>query len=164
MNSIKATNLGNENNQMDGCCRSLHKCNAYKRIAMNQTNDTIWSHQHCDCVYFFKKCLNNLNTSLSNDVAFLHSINTAKCYTIDHPTIKCIKFESYPEWKASFLRFASQFERKRLFNRCSKYESDKNKPKQLQLRDVPFTYHAMSANDTGNISEDTFNLCHGKFF
>lgn len=154
INANKEIHL-DEKYYVDSCCHSLHKCDAYKRIALNQTNDTLWNFQHCDCVYFFKICLYNLNTSLSNEVALLHSINTTKCYTNDHPIIQCIKFESYTEWKIQFFRYVNQTERKRLFNRCSKYQLDKNKPHQLQLRDLPFNYHEMMfANDTKNISQD----------
>lgn len=149
---------------MDGCCHSLLKCNIFKRFTaldLKSSRMIHWSRQHCDCVYFFKICLDNLNTTLSNEVALLHSVNTTECYTNDHPIIKCKKFESYPEWKAPFLRFASQAERNRFINRCSKYELDKNKPKQVQLRDVPFNYHVMSVNDTRNISPNNSNLCQG---
>lgn len=155
-NAIKGIHLENEEDQIDGCCRSLYKCNAHKRIALNQTNNSLSTYQHCDCIHFFQICLDKFNTSLANEVAFLHSINTTKCYTNDHPIIGCIKFESQPEWKTPFLRFVDQTERKRLLNRCSKYELDKNKSQQLQLRDVPFSYHGISVNDTRNISQDTF--------
>lgn len=70
----------NGKDQIDSCCRSLHKCDAYQRIALNQTNDSLWDFRHCDCLYFFQICLDHVNTSLSNEVAFLHSINTTKCY------------------------------------------------------------------------------------
>lgn len=100
--------------------------------------------------------MDRFNTTLANEVALLHSINTTKCYTNDHPIIECIKFESHPEWKTQFVRFVDQTERKRLLNRCSKYELDKKKPQKLHLRDVPFSYNEISADDTKNISQDTF--------
>lgn len=146
----------NGKDQIDSCCRSLHKCDAYQRIALNQTNDSLWDFRHCDCLYFFQICLDHVNTSLSNEVAFLHSINTTKCYKNDYPIIECIKFESLPYLKAPFLRFVNQAEREKFFNRCSKYELDKNRLQQLQFRDVPFNYHGMSTNDTRNMSHVTF--------
>lgn len=154
--AIRRTHLENKIDQIDGCCRSLYKCDAHKRIALNQMNTAFSTYQHCDCIHFFQICLDKFNTSLANEVALLHSINTTKCYTNDHPIIECIKFQSHPEWKTKFLRFVDQTERKRLLNRCSKYELDKTKPQQLQLRDVPFSYYGMSVNDTRNISQDAF--------
>lgn len=152
-----------EKDQIDKCCRSLHKCDAYKRITFNQTNSLLWNFRSCDCVHLFRICLDNLNSSLSDEVDFLNSINTTKCYTSDYPIIQCIKWESYSEWKVPFLRFVSQAEREKIFNRCTKYEFEKNRPKQLQLRDLPFNHHVMSANDITNISQNAFNLQKSEF-
>lgn len=147
----------NENDQVDVCCRSLHKCDAYKRTTFNQTIDTLWNSQNCDCTHLFRICLDNLNTSLSNDVEFLHSISTKKCYINDYPIIKCAKWESYPDSKLSFLRFVNQAEREKYQNRCSKYELDGNRPKQLQFRDLSFNHHHT------NMSQHTFNLQKSEF-
>lgn len=37
-NAIRGTHLENKIDQIDGCCRSLYKCDAYKRIELNQIN------------------------------------------------------------------------------------------------------------------------------
>lgn len=147
-----------EKNQVDTCCRSLLKCDAYNRIAFNQTYNPLWNIRSCDCVHLFHTCLDNLNSSLANEVAFMHSMNATKCYTNDYPIIQCTQWESYPEWKAPFFRFVNQAERKKFFNRCAKYEFDKNRPKQLQLRDLAFNHHQISVNDIKNMSQNTFNL------
>lgn len=133
-----------EKDQVDACCRSLYKSDAYKRISFNQINDSLWNFQSCDCIHLFQICVDNLNTSLSNEVEFLHSINTTKCYLIDYPIIQCIKWESYPESETLFLRFVNQVAREKFHNRCSKYELDGNQPKQLQLRDLPFNHHSIT--------------------
>lgn len=97
-----------------------------------------------ECVHLFEICLKNLNTPLSNDVAFVHSINATKCYSIDHPIVKCIKFETYSDKKGPLLRFMNLMEREKYFNRCINYEFDESRPKEFQIFDVPFNDHAMS--------------------
>lgn len=151
--------LLDEKDQVDTCCRSLYKCDAYKRIAFNLTNDSLWNIQPCDCIHLFQICLDKLNTSLSSEVDFLHSMNTTKCYINDYPIVQCAKWELYPDSDTPFLRFVSQAEREKFHNRCSKYELDGNRPKQLQLRDLPFNHHAMPANQ----SQQTFNLETSEF-
>lgn len=148
-----------EKDQVDTCCRSLYKCDAYKRIAFNLTNDALWNIQPCDCIHLFQICLDNLNTSLSSEVDLLHSMNTTKCYINDYPIVQCAKWELYPDSDTPFLRFVNQAEREKFHNRCSKYELDGNRPKQLQLRDLPFNHHAMPANQ----SQQTFNLEKSEF-
>lgn len=156
LNANRRTHL-DEEDQVDACCRSLRKCDAYKRITSNRTIDSFWKFQSCECIHLFRICLDNMNTSLSNQVAFWHSINTTNCYTNDHPIVQCIKWESYPESKTPFLRFVSQAEREKFYNRCSKYELDGNRPKQLQIRDLPFNQHQT------NMSQQTFNLQKSEF-
>lgn len=150
-----------EKYQIDACCRSLYKCDAYKRVALNQTNDLFWNIRPCDCIELFQICLVNLDSSLSNEIELLHSINTTKCYTSDYPIIHCKKWESYPEGNTPILRFVNQAEREKFFNRCTKYELDKSRPKQIQLRDVPFNHHERFAN---NMSQNAFNTQKCKFF
>lgn len=128
---------------VDLCCRSLHKCDAYKRIELNQTTE--WSFRHCECMHSFQICLKNLNTSLSNEVAFIHSINATKCYSKDHPIIKCIKFETYSESNAQLFTFMNLTEREKYFRRCLKYELDESQPEHFQIFDMPFNNHANSS-------------------
>lgn len=133
----------NETDSVDLCCRSLHKCDAYKQIELNHTNALYI--RHCECVHSFQKCLENLNTSLSNEFAFIYSINTTKCYAKDHPIIKCISFDANLELKAdTIFEFINSAERALLLNRCLKYDLDQSLPQQLQIFDVPFNNHAMS--------------------
>lgn len=162
VNANRATHF-DENDQIDACCRTLHKCDAHKHIALNQANDSLWNVRHCDCVLFFQICLNHLNTSSAHEVAFLHSINTTKCYKNDHPIIKCIKFETYSESTDPFRTYVNTAERENFFNRCSKYELNENQPQQLQIRDLPFNYHGTFTNDTRNMSHDTFTPHQSEF-
>lgn len=146
------TKSGSELNgteRVDLCCRTFHKCDAFKRETTNHTFDiTNKSYiRHCGCENSFKKCLSNLNTTLSNEIAFMHSLNSTKCYTRDHPIIKCNQtFNEHSELKsAPLLGLMNSTEREMFLKRCLKYDVDKSQPQQLQVFDVPFNIHAMSA-------------------
>lgn len=143
VNAKKGTIL-DEKEHVDLCCRSLHKCDSYKHIELNQRIE--WHIRDCECVHSFQTCLKSLNTSLSNEVAFIYSINATKCHSSDHPIIKCtsIKFETYAEPNVQFVRFMNSAEREKYFKRCVKYELDEIRPQQLQIFDVPFNEYAMS--------------------
>lgn len=136
------TNWGmDEKDHVDLCCHSLHKCDAHKQIELNHTIDSYI--RNCDCVNSFQKCLTNSNTSLSNELALIHSINTTKCYAKDHPIIKCKTFETYPESKTyPFNRLINSTERERFLNRCLKYDLDQSQPPKLQKFDMALNEHA----------------------
>lgn len=135
----------NETDRVDLCCRSLHKCDAQKRIELSYT---VESHtKHCECEHSFQKCLKNLNASLSNDIAFVHSINTTDCYAKDHPIIECAVLHAPPNNSktATILQLMSPKERRSLSNRCLKYDLNKSQAQKLQIFGVPFNNHAISA-------------------
>lgn len=131
----------NDVDRLDLCCRSLHKCDAYKNAELNHTNELYV--RHCECVHTFRKCLKSLNTSLSNDIAFVHSINITKCYAKDHPIIECVVFESHPN-STDFLSFMSRAERETFFKRCIRYQLDKSQPKKFQSFDLPSIFRELS--------------------
>ncbi|XP_055315866.1 uncharacterized protein LOC129579678 [Sitodiplosis mosellana] len=132
-----------EVNRIDLCCRSLYKCNAHKYNELNQT--TAWNSgiRHCECVNSFKICLKSLNTSLSNKFDFIHSINTTKCSSNDHPIIKCTAFEKYSDKLLQLSKTINSNNREKYFKRCIKYESDQNREKQFQIFDMPFNENEM---------------------
>lgn len=68
----------NEKDHVDICCRTFHKCDAHKRDDLNVTTELYV--RHCDCIHSFQLCLQRANTSLSNEFAFMHSINSTRCY------------------------------------------------------------------------------------
>lgn len=150
--SLKATFVpanqnpnSNEEHQVDFCCRSLYKCDAHKRNELNQTTE---SHmKHCGCIHLFQICLKNLNTSLSNEVVFIHAINASKCYSKDHPINKCIQFETYADSNVEWLRLIDSDERQKYFSRCVKYDLNTSLPQQLQTFDVPFNVYALSTSN-----------------
>lgn len=130
-----------ENDDVNLCCRSLHKCDAHKHIEINQMIE--WNVRNCECVNLFKKCLRNLKTKLSNDLAFRYSMDTTKCYAKEHPIANCVKTEAFSkeEQDAEFLKFLDPFERGKLLYRCSKYKLDQSQPRKLQLFDLTFNYY-----------------------
>lgn len=128
---------------VDFCCRSLHKCDAYKHTELNKYTNEMYI-RHCDCVHSFQICLKNLNTSLSNQLAFIHSINATKCYAQDYPAIECINHETYPD---ALLRLVNSAERERFFNRCLNYDFDFSQLQKVQMFDVPFNNYTMTTVD-----------------
>lgn len=136
--TVKKGTYLNDSDHLDLCCRSLHKCEAHKHIEFNYTIEAYI--RHCECEYLFQKCLENLNSSLSNELGFIHSLNTSKCYKIDYPIIKCVQFDPYrvDSEVTSNLQFLDSDEHKSLFDRCLKYDLDQSQPKKIQMFDVPF--------------------------
>lgn len=135
MKAISGT-ISNEKYKIDLCCRSLYKCDAHKHIELNQTTEIHIS--YCGCVKLFKTCLKNLNTSLSNEVSFIHAINTTKCFSKVHPIIKCIELEEYSDEIVKLFKFTNLNERAKYFRRCVKYELDQDEKEELQIFDMPF--------------------------
>lgn len=104
-----------------------------------------WNIRHCDCVRLFQICLKNLNSSLSNEVALLYSLNARECYSEDHPNTGCTQFEHISdEIKVQLSRFMKSSERETYFKRCVQYALDKSQPKRIQIIDAPFNDHAKS--------------------
>lgn len=135
-----------ESDRIDSCCRSFHKCEAHKHIELKNITEQA-NIRHCECEYSFKNCLENLNTSSSNVLGFIHSLNAEKCYAIDHPIVKCISSDAplmEPEIDLHF-KDLNTVKRKSIFNRCSKYDLDQGQPQLLQMFDVPFNERAAFA-------------------
>lgn len=133
----------------DLCCRSLHKCDAHERVELNLTN--VWPLWHCECVDSFYTCLNNLNTTISNEFVFIHSINTTKCFLNDHPIIKCNKFETYSDLQ--LFKLSNFDEREKYFKRCIKYELDQNRTEEMQIFDVTVNVNYATTRTSGKLSK-----------
>lgn len=142
----KGTHL-DDSDRLDLCCRSLQKCDAFKRIELNSRSE--WNVQHCECVHSFRTCLKNLNSIPSNELSFLHSMNTSKCYAKENPIIKCVKKETYSISQIQFLQFIDSIQHRKYVDRCSKYELDQSQPKKLQLFDLPLSSYLEMSETTG---------------
>lgn len=145
--SKSGTNL-NEKDQIDLCCRSLYKCNAHKQNELNQT--IAWNIRHCDCLHSYRICLKHLNTTISNKINFVYSLNTTKCYSNDHPIIKCIEFEKYPDTMS--FKMINHDEHEKYFKRCLKYAVDQNRKKELQIFDMPLNEYKMLTTEGKQIN------------
>lgn len=133
----------NENERLDLCCRSLHKCDVQKYIELQQSNSE-WNVKHCGCVQTFRICLGNINTTVSNELSFIHSLNATKCYAKDHPIVKCTEIETFSEPSDQFFQIKDSNVRERFLYRCSNYELDKTQPQRIQLFDLPFGNRGMT--------------------
>lgn len=150
LSSVRNDSSLDDKNSLDSCCRSLNKCDAYETNELNSTNDR--SILHCDCVMSFRTCLKKLNTSLSSNLAFIHSINATKCYAKDYPIVKCAKQEEITGSASQHLRFTNLTLPDTFFNRCTKYEFDESQPKKLQILDLPFIFPGTSNSVAGKYS------------
>lgn len=149
--NAKSDTVSDEKDRIDLCCRFLYKCDAQKHKEVNQT--IVWPLWHCECVRSFQTCLNNLNTSLSNEFAFIHSINTKKCFSKDYPIVKCDRFEKYPDSISEIFKFVNLDEREQYFKRCIIYELDRNRRKELQIFDMPLNVYYAMTTAAGRLSK-----------
>lgn len=136
---------------VDLCCRWFLKCNAFKRFALEIINKSY--NNHCECLYSFQNCLKDLNSTLSNEIGLLHSMDVTKCYSKDHPINKCAAIENYIQI-INGSTFFEAMNRTEHFNRCLKYDLNRNQPKTLQLFDAPFYKNGnFSSNSNGKHGE-----------
>lgn len=128
-----------EKDHVELCCRSLHKCDTFKHIELNYTNES--NIRHCDCEYLFKTCLTNLNSSLSIELSNIHAINARKCYAKNYPIIKCAKLRVYSEPKNLIFESMNLPERLEFSSRCEKYEMDQSQPQKIQMFDLLHNFY-----------------------
>lgn len=64
---------------------------------------------------------------------------TAKCYSVDHPIIKCEEFKCFYQPNNSYKQFPSGHMDGAV--RCVKYQLDKTKAKIYQTFELPFYYY-----------------------
>lgn len=146
----------NDSDRLDLCCRSFHKCNAVEQIVLNSRSER--NIPHCECVHSFRMCLKRFNSMLSNELSFLHSMNTSKCYAKYNPITKCVKTETYSRSEVQFLQFMDSIVPQKYVDRCSKYELDESHPKKLQIFDVPLPSYLAMSETTGMFGYILF--CH----
>lgn len=145
--------------QTDLCCRTFLKCDSHKRTELNETME--WHIQPCQCIDSFKMCLKNLNTSLSNQLESIHSINTTKCYSIEYPIIKCAKMETV-HLDSKSVQLLGTFDHEPFLSRCIKFDLDDSKSKKLQILDVPFNDNSTMSAIIANFGMSS--LCFVIFF
>lgn len=145
VNVKKNTDFNTEVDHLDLCCRSMFKCSAHKNNDFNYRHTNYWNIFHCECEYYFHMCLKRINNSLlSKEFEFIRLFNTTKCYAMEHPIIKCIKFEAFAAEPYPLFHRFENFKK-----RCLKYELNEIEPKRIQLFDLPFNYYNESSSFNG---------------
>jgi len=134
----------------DDCSISCVACDLQKKFRMNRIEDAFHSFvRDCDCEKKFHKCV-HINNGRTHDwrkydglLALTATINSPKCYSVEHPIVKCKRYQYFFEPFAQFKEIPK--ERGTDTIRCVEYELDKSKPKIYQdTFDVPFEFGDLS--------------------
>lgn len=84
---------------MEMCCKLNIQCDMQKRFVLFDTS--IDSNiRHCECENKFRECLSSKNTIKTgySKVSYfgdVYSRQTASCYSVDHPIVKCEQFKCF---------------------------------------------------------------------
>lgn len=122
---------------METCCKSLHQCDVQKRAELNNTlieGDI----RNCECENQFRKCFET--PKLFDLIGFAddYSMKTEKCYSVDHPIIKCEQYKCYYHPKETYYQYPSRHLSYAI--RCVKYKLNESKPKIYQTFQLPFYF------------------------
>ncbi|XP_076346189.1 phospholipase A2-like [Tachypleus tridentatus] len=111
-----------EKRETDICCRDHDTCDDFMKSGETKyglTNNALTTRLNCQCDEDFKACLMKVNTQTSNAVGeFYFNIAQNKCYKMEHPQIKCLRW-------GGLLQMS-----------CQEYELDSSKPKIWQFFDA----------------------------
>lgn len=123
--------------KMEYCCNSILQCDVQKRAELNShiIEEDI---RHCECENKFSECLSIKDEPPIWSFKNVYFKKTAKCYSVDHPIIKCEQYKCYLQPDATYSQYPSKHTSKAV--RCAKYELDESKPKIYQTFDLPFDY------------------------
>lgn len=139
------------NTKLDSCCRSNYQC-AYWKFQHNETNN--YDSWHCDCEYQFRRCLKQLDTSLSNELAFGRSLYIQQCVYYDYPIKQC---ELYEEFLKPGENMQDEPKKRDIDSnrvRCLDYSLDENQPKIYQHFDMPFNYNGFTMDEIKRLSRN----------
>lgn len=124
MRILKIDLNSTEEEILEACCHANIQCDERKRSELN--HKIISSLRHCECEQKLRECLwksvdYNLGVLYFAREYFKH---TKKCYTVDYPVVRCLKYQREHEW----------------YKRCEQYElnHDESKPKIYQTFDVAY--------------------------
>lgn len=129
--------------EIEACCNSILQCDVQKRAELNSSlveGDI----RHCVCENKFRECLTNSNPQVEN-FGQHYFMKTAKCYSVDHPIVKCEQYKCYYQPNATYDQYPSGHASEAV--RCTEYELDKSKPKMCQTFNLPFYYVGWSGSD-----------------
>lgn len=139
--------------EIDEHCRENYDCDAKMRTKMNQMNSSR-SHpqpiRHCQCERDFKNYLHERFGGMSVEswsmIGFVYSLNTRSCYEIDHPIVKCAKYQNI--YALRYQTEAHKYPKGygTLAIRCEEYELDLTKPKMYQTFDLPIDFRGLAVD------------------
>lgn len=124
--------------QMEACCNLILQCDVQKRAELNSSlveGDI----RHCECENKFHECLIETDNIQVKGFENKYFMKTAKCYSVDHPVIKCEQYKCHYQPNTTY----NQYPRGHISEavRCTQYELDKSKPKIYQTFNLPFYYN-----------------------
>lgn len=124
--------------KMETCCNLNLQCDVQKRLELNKTLIDA-NIRHCECENKFRDCITAANWRRVANMGDNYFRTTAKCYSVDHPIIKCEEFKCFYQPKKSYKQFPSGHMDGAV--RCVKYQLDKTKAKIYQTFELPFYYY-----------------------
>jgi len=142
----------------DNCCKDVIACDFEQKSKLNRTiylNDLFRSFvRNCDCERKYHKCLSSYRGfDLIGILGLVSILKSPKCYSVDHPIVKCKKFQYFFEPMITFNELPKRRGTDTI--RCLEYELDESKPKIYQDNfDVPFKFDYLDPQ----ILEDIQNI------
>ncbi|XP_074099884.1 phospholipase A2-like isoform X2 [Cotesia typhae] len=113
----------------DKCCRDRDLCGFHHREVLlhfeskKDIATQLFGKPVCKCEHEFYSCLRKVNTFLSRNLGRLYfSVIRPKCFTYDHPSSYCIKYQGI------------------LQRRCLQYQVDTNSVMRVEERDNPYFF------------------------
>ena len=119
---------------MEECCKSLHRCDIQKRSELKNTliEGNI---RNCECEREFHTCFQTPKLFDLSGFEDKYSQFTPKCYSVDHPIMKCEEYQCYYHPSQTFYQYPSKHLQDAV--RCVKYKLDESKPKIPQTFQIP---------------------------
>lgn len=126
------------------CCMSNFQCGEQKRREFNSVliDQKL---RHCECENKFRECVQNANSSSIARWADYYFRHTSKCYSSNHPIVKCEEYEYFYQPKMPYKQLPNGQISGAV--RCVEYKLDKSKEKIYQTFELPFYYGAYDSND-----------------
>lgn len=91
------------------CCGKLIACDLDQKLLLNLsncTNDLFRSFvRNCECEREFRSCLDRVHRRVKDFhfmLPLVSTLNSPKCYSLEHPVVKCKKFQYFFEPNAIY--------------------------------------------------------------
>lgn len=142
---------------LDFFCRQNINCDLRKKVELNRTKEIFRSLiQHCECQRDLQSSIRKrFDKQFEGLLGFVFSLQTRKCYNVDHPIIKCRKYQLFALPEQEFTELPNGFGTESI--RCLEYELDTTKPKMYQTFDMPFYFKGLSSKYYERIKQGGIN-------